>query len=361
MVAVDFFCGAGGTTCGLLAAGIDVMCGVDVDLSAKETYEQNQRPNGTPCTFIHKSVVDVAENDLSACLTLRRDAPVLFTGCPPCQPFTNLKTDKRSQGNSSQLALRFLDQICQHKPEYVLMENVPGIRHEKYGTVFAEFIDRLATEKYSLDYRVLNARDYGVPQSRRRMILIASLLGPIRIPKPSHRAEFRPHIGAEAAFRFPGISAGACHPTIPNHRSACLSETNLCRIRAIKTPGGSRNVWDDELQLSCYRNHTGHTDVYGRIDPKQPAPTLTTRFNSLSNGRFGHPTEDRALSLREGAALQTFPDDYVFHGANAKTVARHIGNAVPVLLATALGSALLAHYAEQAVPPTAIETSPGAN
>jgi len=347
MLGIDFFCGAGGTTCGLLSAGVDIICGVDNDLSAKSTYEQNRRQNGTSCAFLHKSVPDLTAQDLTLYLANRGDTPLLFSACPPCQPFTNLKTDKGAQGDSAQLALRFLEQIRRHTPDYVLMENVPGIRHKKYGTIFDEFVEGLENLGYDLDFGILNARDFGVPQSRRRMILIASRLDMISLPEPTH-GPYRtlPYVPACTAFRFPPIPAGGCYPTVLNHRSSNLTDINLRRIQGIHTPGGSRCDWnDEELELECYRNHDGHTDVYGRINPVIPSPTLTTRFNSLSNGRFGHPTEDRAISLREGAALQTFPDHYIFCAVNMATIARHIGNAVPVLFATALGHTILLHHA----------------
>lgn len=139
------------------------------------------------------------------------------------------------------------------------------------------------------------------------------------------------------------MKAGESDPDIAHHRAANLSEMNLRRIRSITKPGGSRKEWSDELQLECYKTHTGHSDVYGRIDPNRPAPTLTTKFHSISNGRFGHPTEDRAISTREGAALQTFPDDYEFY-ASFYGNSKHIGNAVPVLLADILGKAIVSHY-----------------
>lgn len=348
MIGIDFFCGAGGTTCGLFAAGIEIICGVDIDFSVKQTYEQNKRRNGTSCEFLNKNITELGVHCLDIFLANRRDNPVIFSGCPPCQPFTNINTTKASQGDSRSLALSFLDQVRNHLPEYVLMENVPGINHQKYGTVFDEFLLGLRELDYFYDYGILNARDFGVPQSRRRMIVVASRLAKVSLPPPTHgpRGTF-PYVNSSVALQFPAIPAGACHVTIRNHNSAYLTDINLRRIQSILAPGGSRCEWEEDLQLNCYRNHNGHTDVYGRIDSAKPAPTLTTRFNSLSNGRFGHPTEHRALSLREGAALQTFPNDYIFYAPSDQQIAKHIGNAVPVLLATALGEAITAHYAQQ--------------
>jgi len=232
MLGIDFFCGAGGTTCGLLAAGIDIICGIDNDLSVQQTYEQNRRPDGSSCTFIHKGIQDVTTEDIASYLTGRGNMPLLFAACPPCQPFTNLKTDKAAQGDSAQLALHFLEQVRRHTPDYVLIENVPGIRHQKYGTVFNDLLEGLRDLRYEFDFRILNGRDFGVPQSRRRMILIASRLGMISLPQPTHGPHRTfPYEPAQVAFRFPAIAAGDCHPTIPNHRSSNLTDINLRRIQ----------------------------------------------------------------------------------------------------------------------------------
>ena len=341
IVAYDFFCGAGGATSGLLAAGIDVVCGVDTDAAAEKTYEfNNMRPNGELCRFVRADVSRLAGRHSIGPRCSRNGKSVVFVGCPPCQPFTNLKTDKSGQGDSRNLLIAFLRLIEDHLPEYIVVENVPGIQAAKYGGVFAEFTTGLERLNYHYDYGIVNAKWFGVPQSRRRMTLMASSLGPIRLPNPTHQA--RRYVPASIAFRFPSIDAGEMHPTVPNHRSAQLSPVNLQRIRVAK-PGRGHETWPDELLLDCHKKRPGHTDVYGRMAPDHPAPTLTTRFVSLSNGRFGHPTEDRAISLREGAALQTFPDDFSFFGT-LSTISRHIGNAVPVLMMKSIGLAIVEHY-----------------
>ena len=348
LVGVDFFCGAGGATRGFLNAGIDIICGVDNDSTAKATYEHNnQRLDGSSCKFFCKHIENLSKNELTEVMGDRSSTALVFIGCPPCQPFTNLKTDKSNQGKAKNLLAAFFWQIKRFRPEYVVMENVPGIQSQKYGRSFSNFVSGLARLGYfPPDYRVLNAKDYGVPQSRRRMVLIASRLSPICLPVETHGpGRNQEHVSASVAFKFPALSAGGIDPEVPNHRAAHLSELNLRRIHAVKSPGTGREQWTSDLQLECYKKKDcGHTDVYGRMALDKPAPTLTTRFVSLSNGRFGHPTEDRAISLREGAALQTFDDKYTFLCESLNINARHIGNAVPVKLSEILARTIITHF-----------------
>jgi DNA (cytosine-5)-methyltransferase 1 len=192
---------------------------------------------------------------------------------------------------------------------------------------------------------VVESRDYGVPQRRRRLVVMASRLGPLAFPRPTHGPN-----GASQSYStvwqwigaLPPITAGETHADLPNHRASALSRLNLERIRA--TPeGGSRSAWPDHLKLDCHMNgHKGHTDVYGRMRKHAPASGLTTRCISLSNGRFGHPVQDRAISVREAACIQTFPLDFEFRGS-LNSMARQVGNAVPVLLAQRLGHRVLSH------------------
>jgi DNA (cytosine-5)-methyltransferase 1 len=221
-----------------------------------------------------------------------------------------------------------------YKPEYLFVENVPELHAEdNLKGPFAEFLELLDGLNYSYAYKTVMAYHYGVPQSRRRLILIASRLGEIDFPCETHGPNAKnkklPTVW-ESISKLPRLKAGEAHPKIANHRAANLSPLNLKRIAA--TPrGGGRTKWPKRLQLECHKNHDGHTDVYGRMEKYKPATALTTRCNSLSNGRFGHPTQNRAISLREAACLQTFPMTFEFQG-NLASVARQIGNAVPVEL-----------------------------
>ena len=229
------------------------------------------------------------------------------------------------------------------RPQAVLMENVPGIAAVPGFSSFKRFIRTLRDCGYDLDHRVLNARDFGVPQHRRRRVLLAIL------DAPASLRELRALGGANAGHvtvrsaiaHFPAIEAGEAHPDVPNHHASQLSALNLARIKATPVDGGSRRDWTPQLVLDCHRRErTGFSDVYGRMWWDRVAPTLTSRCNSLSNGRFGHPEQNRAISLREAAALQTFSDDYEFYGTR-RAIARWIGNAVPVAFGAALGVAAM--------------------
>lgn len=234
------------------------------------------------------------------------------------------------------------------KPAHVMVENVPGLKG-KGSDVLDRFKLMLKKEGYEWDEKVLYAKDYGVPQNRRRYVLIASRLFKPVIPVATHgnKPELLPYCTVRQAIaKYPAIVAGEVHITVPNHRCANLSKLLLQRIKATPHNGGSRTDWPDNLVLKCHKSFNGHTDVYGRMKWDEPSPTLTVKCFSLSNGRFGHPEQDRAISLREAAALQTFRDDYVFYG-NVQEVGKQIGNAVPVLLAKVMGSYVLEEHEKQ--------------
>lgn len=340
IIGVDFFCGAGGMTHGFLDAKVDIICGIDTDITAKDTYEKNNiRSNGDHCSFIAEPIESLSKQNLARMIGKRKDKALVFIGCAPCQPFTNLNTEKTNQGKTKNLLSAFLWQIRKFKPEYVVMENVPGIQADKYGGVFQKFVERLERlGYYTPEYRILDAKKYGVPQTRRRMVLVASRLGEIKLPGMTHGPGRMPYVTVEQIIKkFPIIRAGSCHKEIPNHQSAHLQEINKNRLRI------GRKKWGEDLQPGCYTRTDGYTDVYCRMSWKKPSPTLTTRFNSISNGRFGHPSQLRGISIREGAALQTFPDSYIFHAPFTRN-AKHIGNAVPVLLAKVLAETIVKHY-----------------
>jgi DNA (cytosine-5)-methyltransferase 1 len=233
-----------------------------------------------------------------------------------------------------------------YKPEFLLVENVPGIQNLKRGgSPLSDFLKLLDKLDYKHTVRVVDCRDYGVPQTRKRLVLMASRTGSVSFPERSHgEGTALPYSTVwEWIKGFPRLQAGQECKKIANHRAANLSKANLRRIKATP-PGGSRSDWPRRLMLKCHKNgHDGHSDVYGRLRKDQPASALTTRCISLSNGRFGHPTQHRAISAREAATLQTFDRNFVFKGT-LTSMARQIGNAVPVLLAEKLGEAFLKHH-----------------
>jgi DNA (cytosine-5)-methyltransferase 1 len=230
-------------------------------------------------------------------------------------------------------------------PEYVFVENVPGLQKVwKSDGIFKKFTDFLNKANYSVDYEIVASQNYGVPQHRRRLVLIASRIGKIKHPHKTHGPNTTNNKFSSVwdwIGHFPPIMAGESHPTIPDHKAASLSSINLERINS--TPQGcGRESWPSHLKLDCHKKHMGHTDVYGRMKWHEPASGLTTRCISLSNGRFGHPVQNRAISIREAACLQTFPEDFIFFGSlNSK--ARQIGNAVPVKLAETFGRNFIDH------------------
>jgi len=223
------------------------------------------------------------------------------------------------------------------KPDYIFMENVPGLGGDPGRDVYVKFKKVLEREKYIYEERIVNAKFYGVPQNRRRLVLFASRCGKIKMPKETHGKEKRPLVTVRKTIeKYSAIKAGETSKKYPNHVARTLTKLNLERMRHTPKDGGSRNDWPEKFILKCHRKRKGYGDVYGRMKWDKPSPTLTCKCTSLSNGRFGHPEQDRAISLREAAAIQTFTDWYVFYGGLID-ITRHIGNAVPVKLSEIFG------------------------
>ena len=343
---VDFFSGCGGTSAGLRQAGMKILLGIDKDKEAAATYKSNF----PEAAFICRDIRDIFTWDLEPHLSRPRRSPLLFSACAPCQPFSKQTRDKSATDTRATLLDAFHKFVQRFRPEYVFLENVPGIqRLDPSEGPIGRFLKLLAELRYEVAYDVIDAAHYGVPQTRRRFVLTASLVSGVRLPEKTHGAEGgRKKLATvwDAIGDLPPIPAGGGDDSVPNHRAARLSRLNLERIA--KTPeGGDRRDWSDELILPCHAGHSGHTDVYGRLHRDRPASTLTTRCISLSNGRFGHPTQDRALSVREAACLQTFPMQFRFSGSLV-SMAIQVGNAVPVLLAQRVGEAIHAHVRQSA-------------
>ena len=337
MKAFDFFCGAGGLTRGLLDAGINVIAGFDCDERYRSTYEYNN----PGVRFIQADIREMDLKDLMSKGRLRKYNDVLFAGCAPCQSFSPQRKGNGRRHDATLLS-EFGRLVDVALPGYVLIENVPGIARVRGFSTFRRFLRILEKNRYMYVHGILDAKRYGIPQNRRRLVLLATRYLRPSLPEPKHGTSLRPfRTVRQAISHFPVIGAGECHPDIPNHVAASVTELNLERLRYTPHDGGDRRSWPKRLRLECHKgNYKGHTDVYGRMLWDQPAPALTGRCNSISNGRYGHPEQDRAISLREAAAIQSFPDGYVFFGSN-KHVALQIGNAVPVRLAEYLGKHFL--------------------
>ncbi len=338
---VDFFCGCGGTSKGLEQAGMIVLAGIDCDSNAGATFQLNF----PKAKFLNEDISKLYSPSLKHLIPEKRNFPLLFSACAPCQPFTKQNTTKPEEDKRKTLIDHLHRFINAYIPEYFFLENVPGLQNisEDEGPL-ARLIKLLNKRGYKLKKRIIKSQDYGVPQYRRRLVLIASKSAEIDFPRITHGPNADENYSSVWNWigDLPRIKAGKEHPEIKNHRAAQLSDTNLKRIKA--TPiGGNRAGWPKKLWLNCHKEYSGHTDVYGRMLKDKPASALTTRCISLSNGRYGHPTQNRAISVREAARLQTFPDDFAFVGS-LNSMASQIGNAVPALLASEFGLHFYQHF-----------------
>lgn len=343
---VDLFCGAGGLTHGFVREGLRVNAGIDLDPTCRYPYSVN---NGAK--FVSRDVSRMSPQEVASLFsegTIR-----VLAGCAPCQPFSTYTQRYDTKADRKWgLLYEFARIVAGVLPDIVTMENVPAIkRHE----VFDDFVATLSKLGYRIWHDVVDCAAYGVPQSRKRMVLLASLHGPIELIEPlldeKEYKTVRQTIG-----RLRPIGAGESDPFDKLHVAAKLSEKNLARIKASK-PGGTWRDWPSHLVANCHKIETGRSypSVYGRMEWDKPAPTITTQCYGFGNGRFGHPEQDRAISLREAAMLQSFPEDYEFvppgEQVCIKTVGRLIGNAVPVDLGWAMAKSIVRHIERCGVRP----------
>jgi DNA (cytosine-5)-methyltransferase 1 len=332
--AVDLFCGAGGLTHGLQRGGINVLAGVDVDPVCEYPYSANNTAK-----FILKSISNLSGEEITPLFP--QGEYTLLAGCAPCQAFSSYTQAKKIQLNEKWSLIRhFMRLIDEINPHFVTMENVSNLTKEH---IFCEFISALENNKYYVWHRIVNCSQYGVPQKRQRLVLIASKIKHTKLLACYQSTPMTVH---DAIGKLPKLAAGDVSPHDSLHRTSKLSPLNLKRIQASK-PGRTWRDWPTELIATCHRNDSGKTypGVYGRMEWNDVCPTITTQFFGFGNGRFGHPEQDRALSLREGAILQTFPPSYSFvqpgSKVSMKTMGRLIGNAVPVNLGEAIAKSIL--------------------
>ena len=350
--AVDFFCGGGGMSLGMTRAGIDVVAALDNDPLCRETYIENHPNPEFILSDITKTPVSILTERAAVA---RNDDAMLFIGCSPCQYWSIVNgwrdSDRKAKSRESKNLLRdFIKFVDYYRPGFVTVENVRGIEKHPADSGLAELQDFFTQNGYVYKSRVVVMSDYSVPQTRRRFVLIASrMLGEITLPPHSSDSPLTVAdcIGKES--NLPKINAGEVAANDPMHRAASLSDINLHRLR-LTGEGDGRENWRtlDELQINAYRGKPADffRENYGRMSWNKPAPTITTRFYSLSCGRFGHPEQDRAISLREGAMLQTFPKKYKFKTINFATTGRLIGNAVPPKFAEHLGRTIVSQAQE---------------
>lgn len=334
--AIDLFCGAGGLTKGLEKAGINVALGIDIDPACRYPYLANNDAD-----FLLKSVENVTASELNK---MYDGASLkLLAGCAPCQTFSTYNQKADSSDKRWWLLQQFSRLIRETSPELVTMENVPGLVDQD---VFVEFVGELK-HKYHVFYSVVNCADYGLPQHRNRLVLLASKLGAIKLLSPAELGYERKTV-RDVIQKLASLKAGEADPEDSLHQCCALSAINYKRIVSSK-PGGTWRDWPKELVADCHKKETGKTypSVYGRMEWDEPSPTITTQFFGFGNGRFGHPEQNRAISLREGAILQSFPKYYKFvepgKPVHKKVLGRLIGNAVPVKLGQVIGKSILKH------------------
>jgi DNA (cytosine-5)-methyltransferase 1 len=346
---IDLFSGVGALTHGFVREGFRVVAGMDTDESCRYAFETNNRS-----TFILRDVSEITPDELNG--LYGNKAVRILIGCAPCQPFSTLNS-KRALNKARDEKWSLLDSFLRLTkgvlPEIVSMENVPQLANQLKFPIFGRFVKTLKKIGYHVSYCVVDASEYGVPQRRRRLVLLASRLGPISLLPPTRR---RPATVRDAIGGLSVIRDGQTSKSDPLHRASRLSGTNRKRIAATPRDGGSAKHWNQRLLPKCFRKKRGRSykaSVYGRMRWNEPGPTVTTHCITLGTGRFGHPTQRRAMSLREAARLQTFPDAYVFQAPGkikVTNMARHIGNAVPVRLARVIARSIRKHIAAQAIP-----------
>ncbi|WP_018416049.1 DNA cytosine methyltransferase [Teredinibacter turnerae] len=336
--AVDLFCGAGGLTYGLEKSGISVKLGVDIDPACRYPIEAN-----TKSKFICE---DVASIDTSL---IKREfegcSYSVIAGCAPCQPFSTYSRSakKKLKGNEDwRLVGHFGEIVNDVQPDVITMENVPPLTSKP---IFKQFVKSL--KGYSVDWKVVECQSIGLPQTRKRLVLVASKLGEIKIPEFNYRRK----TVRSTLKNLTKLKAGEQDSKDNLHKACRLSEVNLERIQN-SIPGGTWRDWPEHLRAKCHQKSSGATypSVYGRMRWDSPSPTITTQCFGYGNGRFGHPDEDRAITLREAAMLQGFPKTYSFipqeESVCFSKIGRLIGNAVPVTLGKVIGSLIRSHVSE---------------
>jgi DNA (cytosine-5)-methyltransferase 1 len=340
--AIDFFCSGGGMSYGMQQAGINILAGIDIDKTCEETYKSNIKG----ADFILADVFELKESELEERLSLKKnDDNLIFIGCSPCQFWSIINTDKEKSKQSKDLLREFRRFVEYFIPGYVVVENVPGVLRRKEESGLDDFIKWLKNNKYTVHSGIHEVSEYGVPQHRKRFTLIANRVTGKEIEpitKQGEKLTVRDVLGEKNGF--PRVEAGHRDNTPFKHTIAGLKEINIERLVLTKEDGGTRLAYADNLHLApkCHRNNKeSFKDTYGRMFWDKPSPTITTKFFSISNGRFAHPEENRAISLREGAVLQSFPKSYIFKTTSIANTARIIGNAVPPKYAEAIGRAIV--------------------
>ena len=341
---VDLFCGIGGLSHGFLKEGFDVIAGIDSDRSCRYAYETNIKAK-----FIEADVAAATKQDITSLFGKRGVSYRVLVGCAPCTPFsiyTGRYRKGRRRDNRWRLLNDFSRLVLATKPDVVSMENVPRLTHHP---IFSNFVQKIEKAGYTVTYVKVRAHQYGVPQRRSRLVLFASLWGKIELISPTHLGKIK--TVRDAIGKLPKIQAGRGFGADRLHVSRKLHPQTLVRIKATEE-GGSWNDWDEGLKLACHKKRRGKSfrSVYGRMRWDLPSPVITTQCLGIGNGRFGHPEQDRAISIREAALLQSFPKNFRFIPPHASIrsveLSRHIGNAVPPKLSRIIARSIKQHLAD---------------
>ncbi|MEI6142711.1 MAG: DNA (cytosine-5-)-methyltransferase [Mariniphaga sp.] len=344
---IDLFCGIGGLSQGFVMENFEIVAGYDNDAACKFAFEEN---NNAP--FYTKDITELKGGELN---NIFGDKLKILVGCAPCQPFSSysfkvkLKDEKKVN-----LLYTFSRLIEETEPTIISMENVPQLIDFEKPSIFMDFCDKLKSLNYYIYYQIVYCPDYGIPQKRKRLVLLASKLGEISLIKKTHSPENYLTV-KHVIEHLPPVKSGEQDENDPMHRARKLNEINLKRIQITKEGGGWKD-WPKDLVLKCFKKKSGKSygSVYGRMKWNEPSPTMTTHCTGLGNGRFGHPSQDRAITLREAALLQTFPMNYKFFDTlerfNSSMICRQIGNAVPPQLARIIAQSIKEHLKNHQIP-----------
>ncbi|MEQ8702933.1 MAG: DNA cytosine methyltransferase [Phaeodactylibacter sp.] len=338
--AIDLFCGIGGLSYGLKKAGISIKAGIDQDKTCQYAYTQNNKAD-----FIGEDVSNITGKELIN-KYWQDDGIKILVGCAPCQPFSTHSNKVKGKEKTTKWNLlnEFLRLIEDTEPHIVSMENVPNLSNK---AIFKDFKSTLESLGYEVTYQNVFCPDYGIPQKRRRLVLLASQFGEINLISKTKTPDNYKTV-KDAIGQLPRLKNGEKSKTDALHFTTELSEINVKRIKSSK-PNGTWLDWDESLRLECHKKSTGNTykSVYGRMSWYEPSPTITTQFYNYGTGRFGHPEQNRALTIREAALLQTFPKNYKFYKSEEEIALTkmgvHIGNAVPVDLGYVIGKSIIEH------------------
>ncbi|MEG6549874.1 DNA cytosine methyltransferase [Desulfocurvibacter africanus] len=346
--AVDLFAGAGGFSLAARKQDIKVLAAIENNSAACDTYQANLINNqfDAPVLF-RKSIEDLSPVDFIAAARISSGTVDILMGGPPCQGFSTHRIKDSGVGDPrNALLLQYFMYLQALRPRCFIVENVPGMlwpRHEDYIKNFYEHA-RMAGYDV-LEPVVLNAKSYGVPQNRKRVFIVGFLGSiPAGLQWPPFPTHYSPSSSEVLKQRLPGwrtaaeVFALSLPDGDPNNIHMNHKPEMVELFRSTPLNGGSRH--QSGRVLPCHRNYDGHRDVYGRINPDLPGPTMTTACVNPSKGRFLHPTEHHGITVRHAARFQTFPDDYVFHGGLMASGVQ-VGNAVPILLGETVLSTLV--------------------